>query len=632
MLIAFEGVTFSYGDNLILNDISFAVNEGERIGLIGANGEGKTTLIKIALGYLDLDGGRVLKKSGARIGYLEQNGGYIGGNTVYNEMLEVFKEELSAVKKTEKLAEELSKTAFGTREYGVLSARMEGLQKYIAAHDCYNVEVKIKTVLNGMGFADRYDSVIDKMSGGEKTRLKLARLLLEEPDLLILDEPTNHLDISTLFWLEEYLSSFKGAVLTVSHDRYFLDKLCGRILELENKKLLSFTGNYSKYKILKAELLARQWKEYEAQLEERARLQDYVDRNIVRATTAKSALSRVNKLERMDVLEKPYTPPKAPHFKFESGAKSYENVLKIRGLNLSAGEKRLICGGELEIKRGEKVALTGENGCGKTTLLKAVLRGDMREIEVGRYVKFAAFDQEGANLNGENTVLEELWNRHLGLSQTEVRTALAQCGLFEEDVQKPVKSLSGGERAKLALCVLECEGGNVLLCDEPTNHLDLPARESLEKALKEYDGTLIFVSHDRYFVSALAQRVIEIEDKKLKSYAGGYDFYTAEKKREREAEILAGERAKLAAAESAREAKSGYRSKKERAEEAAKKERIKRIEADICAAEAEENQINEDMLKPDAVADYKKLNGLSARLEEVKARLEKLYKEYETLI
>ena len=257
MLVTFVDASFSYGDNLIFHDVNFALNEGERVGLIGANGEGKTTLIRLITGEAEAERGQIIKKNGARIGYLEQNGGYVSGNTVYKEMLSVFAAELSAVEKLENLSQKLSATGYDTPEYASVSAQIEGLNAYIASHDCYNVEVKIKTVLNGMGFEKSYGQIVDTMSGGEKTRLKLARLLLEQPDLLILDEPTNHLDISTLFWLEDYLSSFKGAILTVSHDRYFLDKVCTRILELENKKLLSFSGNYSKYKILKAERNAR---------------------------------------------------------------------------------------------------------------------------------------------------------------------------------------------------------------------------------------------------------------------------------------------------------------------------------------------------------------------------------------
>lgn len=630
MLITVDNAKFSYGDNLIFENVSFAVNEGERVGLIGANGEGKTTLIKLIMGEVYPDFGKVTKKNGARIGYLEQNGGYTSGNTVYEEALGVFKSELSAIEKLENLSRKLASIEAYTPEYAALSAQIDNLNAYISSHDCYSVEVKIKTVLNGMGFNDKYNQAVDTMSGGEKTRLKLARLLLEQPDLLILDEPTNHLDISTLFWLEEYLSSFKGAILVVSHDRYFLDRLTTRILEIENKNLLSFSGNYSKYKILKAERHARLLKEYEAQQEERAKLQTYVDRNIVRATTAKSAQSRVKQLEKMEILEKPYTPPKAPVYKFTFENAPYENVLKLNGLNLEICGKRLICGGQLQIRRGEKVALTGENGTGKSTLIKEIFKGGNPQIELGRFVKLALYDQEGANLNGGNTVLSELWERHVGLTQTEVRSALARCGLFEEDMTKPVITLSGGERAKLALCILECEKGNFLLLDEPTNHLDLPARESLEKALQNFEGTILFVSHDRYFISAIAGKVVEIEDGKLNVYDGDYAFFTEEKRRKRE-QLQKQEDEKRQTAFN-EERQSSYRSKKERAEEERKKTVIKQTEQKICALEKEEEKLNEELSDPAIAADYKKVQEILQKLQTVKLQLDGLYKDYETML
>ena len=630
MLISLENASFSYGDNLIFGGVSFSVNEGERVGLIGANGEGKTTLIKLILGELYPDRGSIIKKNGARIGYLEQNGGYSSGNTVYGEMLEVFGKELSAIEKLEALSAKLAAVDPLTPEYAALSAQIESLNGFIASRDCYNIQVRIKTVLNGMGFADKYGQSVETMSGGEKTRLKLARLLLEQPDLLILDEPTNHLDVNTLFWLEDYLSSFKGGLLVVSHDRYFLDKLTSRILEIENKKVLSFTGNYSKYKILKAERQARLLKEYEAQQEERARLQDYVDRNIVRATTAKSALSRVNKLERMEILEKPYTPPRAPSFKFSYDLKPYENVLQVNNLNLEIGGKRLISAGQLQVKRGEKVAIVGENGTGKSTLLKEIMRRGNPAVELGRLVKPAFYDQEGANLTGENTVIAELWERHTGLTQTEVRKALAQCGLFEEDMEKPVKALSGGERAKLALCILECERGNFLLLDEPTNHLDLPARESLEKALKEFDGTLLFVSHDRYFLAALADKTAEIENGTLNVFDGGYVAFNEYKKQKNEEIKRAQEQEKYT--EKQAEKENFYRSKKERAEEAKRKELIKKTEESICALEEREQRLNADLANPLIIADYKKVGEITDELLSIKLQLDTLYKTYESLI
>lgn len=629
MLVSFENVAFGYGDNLIFSDVNFAVNEGERAGLIGANGEGKTTLLKLITGELLPDSGKVYIKNGAKVGYLAQNGGYSSGNTVYDEMKEVFAEDFSAVLKLSELSAKLSVLDYSSRDYAVISAKLEAVNKFISSRDSYNVEVKIKTVLNGMGFINCYNQIIDTMSGGEKTRLKLARLLLEEPDLLILDEPTNHLDISTLFWLEEYLQTYKGAVITVSHDRYFLDRLCTRTLELENKKLNTYAGNYSKYKVLKAERVERLIKEYEAQQEEIAKLQDYVARNIVRATTAKSAQSRVKQLEKMDVLEKPYIPPKPPAFRFSYSERPYENVLTIENLNLEIGGKRLISGGQLSITRGQKVALVGENGTGKTTLLKAIVSGGAQIVR-GRYVRLALFDQEGLNLNPENPVLAELWERHVGATQTEIRSLLARSGLYEEDMQKKVKSLSGGERAKLALCILQSENANFLLLDEPTNHLDLPARESLEKALKEFDGTVLFVSHDRYFISAVADNIAEIEDGKLNTYAGNYQLYNDLKTKQREELKALEENRKFAEREEKRT--ESYRSKKDRAEEAKRKERIKAIESQISTLEEEETKINSDLADPVILSDYKKVQELSDRLSEIKSELDALYNEYSDMI
>lgn len=630
MLINFSSVGFAYGDNSIFSQVSFSVNEGERVGLVGENGAGKTTLIKLLLGELTPDEGEVVKKNGIRIGYLEQNGGYDSVNTVYGEMREVFKEELAAVEKLSALSEELASCEYGGKEYSALSKRIEALEKFVASRDSYNVDVRIKTVLGGMGFGDFLSREIATMSGGEKTRLKLARLLLESPDLLVLDEPTNHLDVKTLYWLEDYLQTFKGAVFVVSHDRYFLDRVTGRIAEIENKKLTTYSGNYSKYKILKAQAYERALKEYEKQREEIKKLQTYVDKNIVRATTAKSAQSRVKQLERMDVLEKPFTPPRPPKFNFTFSQDSAKEVVSIRGLNLEIGGKTLILEGQLQILRGRKVAIVGDNGAGKSTLLKEITRGNSAAVTIGRYVSFAYYDQEMNNLNGDNTVLQELWERHVSYSQTEVRASLARCGLVPEDMDKKVSSLSGGERAKLALCVFENAHGNVLVLDEPTNHLDLPARESLEEALKAFEGTVIFVSHDRYFISAIADSVAEIENKKLTLYEGGYEGYkrqkaiAAEEERAREEEIKRRELEE--------ERASSYRSKKERAREAQLKAELKSVEKEIAEFEAREEELNKKLADPAVAGDYNKLSETLASLKTVRESLDKLYERYGELI
>lgn len=627
MLLTLENVAFGYDDKRILENISFTINEGERIGFIGPNGEGKTTLMKLMLGELGADEGGIYRKSGLKCGYLAQTGGYESENTVYEEMRGVFSAVFGAIDKLRETEKELSRTEYGSAAFRELSAKYEQLDKRIAAADGYNADVKIKTVLNGMGFESKYGQTVSTMSGGEKTRLKLCRLLLEEPEILFLDEPTNHLDVPTLFWLESYLASYKGAIFTVSHDRYFLDRVAQKIFELENRRVNVFRGNYSKYKILKAEKVLTAEREYEKQQEEIAALKDYVARNIVRATTAKSAQSRVKKLENMEIVEKPLPPPKPPVFRFEFDEKSEEAALRAEDLTLAAGGKTLFENAGFSMRRGEKAALVGENGTGKSTLMRALVKGGA--VRWGRFVKIGYYDQENADLDPEETVLGALWHKHTGLTQTEARAALARARLTAEDMEKRVKNLSGGERAKLSLVLLEAERANFLLLDEPTNHLDLPAREALEDALKKYEGTLLFVSHDRYFIQSLAEKVIEIADKKLTVYPCGYEEFNEIKKAAaaKAQDVSAEEANRRAAAKTA-----SYRSKAERAEDAKRKQLAKQAEKDISDTETEIAALQEEIARPEVAADYKLLGEKCARLDALNARLEKLYEEYEKLI
>ena len=629
MLICLDKVNFGFNGETLLDGISFSLNEGDRIGLIGGNGEGKTTLIRLLLGELEAESGSLFVKNGIRIGYLAQNGGYDSSNTVFEEMRSVFAEDIRAVEQLGEIETAISSATENSPQYRTLSAKYEALNKKIAARDSWNFEVKIRTVLGGMGFEDAYTQPICTMSGGEKTRLKLCRLLLEEPELLILDEPTNHLDMKTLFWLEEYLVSFKGAILVVSHDRYFLDKLVSTVYELENKKLSVFKGNYSKYKVLKAEKVAHLLKEYEKQQTERAHMQEYVDRNLVRASTTKMAQSRRKALEKMELIEKPTLPPTPPRFHFTYAERPYEKVLSVENLRLTAGEKTLLENCSFTLMRGEKCAVVGDNGTGKSTLLKTLLTAKTDAIKFGRFVKVACYDQENANLHGENTVLAELWERHVLWDQTRVRATLARVGLPAEDMDKKVRMLSGGERAKLALAVFESENGNVLFLDEPTNHLDLAARESLESALKEFDGTILFVSHDRYFIKAIAGKILELESGNATCFAGDYEAFTAAKN-DAKAKTQSIPAPTLSTNSTQKETR--YRSKEERAESAKKQTRIKNIEKEITALEEEEAQINEDIAQPSVAANFPLLSEKCNRLDEIKNRLESLYEEYETLI
>ena len=629
MLISADNLNFGFNGGSLLENITFSLNEGERVGLIGGNGEGKTTLIRLILAELDADSGTLFRKNGIRIGYLAQNGGYDSANTVFEEMREIFLEDIRAIDALRDVEKSISQTDENAAEYRALSARYEALNKKIAARDSYNFEVRIRTVLNGMGFENAYAQPICTMSGGEKTRLKLCRLLLESPELLILDEPTNHLDMKTLFWLEDYLSSFKGAILTVSHDRYFLDKLVTQIYELENKKLTVFKGNYTKYKVLKAERVTHLLREYEKQQEERAHMQEYVDRNLVRASTTKMAQSRRLALEKMELIEKPTLPPTPPKFSFTYTEKPYERVLEVGNLKLTAGEKVLLDNASFGLTRGEKCAVIGDNGTGKSTLLKELVHGKNPCVKFGRFVRLAFYDQENANLNPNETVLGELWGRHVTWEQTKVRALLAQAGLVAEDMDKKVRMLSGGERAKLALAVFECENGNVLVLDEPTNHLDLAARESLETALKEFDGTILFVSHDRYFIRALAGKIWELENGKITQFTGSYDEFTAYKTAQKPTPAPAQKADERVPAPAQN---SYYRSKEERAQDAKRRNRIKKIEEEISALEAEDCTLNESLSRPEVTGDFALLTKTCARLEEIKTLLDTLYEEYETLL
>lgn len=632
MLISCENVCFGFAGKPLLENICFTLSEGDRVGLIGANGEGKTTLLRLMLSELDAESGTLFKKNGIRIGYLQQNGGYESENTVWEEMLCIFTEDIKALQDLRFVEEKIAVAQEGTDEYRALSAKYESLNKKIAARDSYHYEIRIKTVLNGMGFSACYGQKISTMSGGEKTRLKLCRLLLEDPELLILDEPTNHLDIKTLFWLEEYLSTYKGAILTVSHDRYFLDKLVKQIYEIENKKLLVFKGNYSKYKILKAERNAHLLKEYEKQQVERAHLQEYVDKNLVRASTTKSAQSRRHKLEIMELAEKPIAPPTPPRFLFTYQDKPYENVLQIDNLLLTAGEKTLLKNFSFHLTRSEKCAVVGENGTGKSTLIKEIVKGKNPAVKLGRFVKIACYDQENANLNQSNSVLDELWGRHVLWSQTKVRNILAQVKLDAEDMDKKVGMLSGGERAKLALAVFECENGNFLILDEPTNHLDLPARESLEEALKAFDGTVLFVSHDRYFIQAIAGKILELENGDGRVFNGNYDEYNAYKTQLKEQVAWTEKQVQAVPTPTLSPATPSYRGKEERAAETKKRLRIKKIEEEISDLEAENAAINDELSTPQVAGNFALLTQKCNRLEEIKRRLDALYEEYESFM
>ncbi len=617
MLIHLDNVTFGYNGFPILENVCFMLSEQERVGLVGGNGEGKTTLLRLCLGMLSPDSGSVTRKNGIRIGYLDQSGGFESDATVYGAMAEVFEEDRQLIDRLRETERQMADA--NEDEMRILAARCESYHKRIAARDSYSYEVRIKTVLGGMGFGAVYDQKVNTMSGGEKTRLKLCRLLLEAPDLLVLDEPTNHLDIKTLFFLEDYLSSYRGALFIVSHDRFFLDRITSRTLDLEHGRVVSYQGNYSKYKILKAEHLTRQEKEYEKQQEEIARLKEYVDKNIVRATTAKSAQSRVKQLDRMELIEKPIPPPARPVFSFSYDERPYERVIYAPAFDLKIDGKILLRSAEFTLMRGEKCAILGDNGTGKSTFLKYLLSNNPT-VQYGRFARTAYYDQENADLDPEDRVLDAFWGKYALLSQTDARKLLARSGLSADDVCKKVKELSGGLKAKLELSLLEARRANVLLLDEPTNHLDLPAREALEEALKTFDGTVLFVSHDRRFIEQIATRIVILENGTLNCFSGTYAEYLETKSAVPQTEPP----------KKTKTADSSYRTKEDRAREAKRKTRTREIETRLEQIETERETLNSELIA--SAADYLAVQKITARLTELQTEEDALYAEYETLI
>lgn len=636
MVISLENISKFYNGNQVLKNVALTIEDNDRIGLIGINGCGKSTLLKIITGkelpetQPEPDVARISVSKNTTIGFLEQNSGLDRSCTIIEEMRSVFSDLLEIAERMRELEKLMAEPDAHNDEdnYNRISAEYAQKTAYFEANDGYLINVNINKVLNGMGFpADTYDRVISTLSGGEKTRLALAKLLLENPKLLILDEPTNHLDFQTIMWLEEYLQEYKGALLIVSHDRYFLDKLTTSICEIERGILKRYKGNYSKFTVLKQEAVTRQLKEYEAQQEEIAKLQDFVDRNLVRATTSNMAKSRIKKLEAMELIEKPVLYEKSAKIKFEYDITPPTDLLTVKDIDISVGSgvdrKTLVESLSFDVKRGEKLAVIGSNGIGKSTLLKIIQRKlpcSHGIIEWTKNVKISYFDQENAHLDPNKTVMDEVHSRYRTMSDCEIRSLLGCVRLVGENVFKQVGVISGGERAKLCFAIMMLERGNVLILDEPTNHLDIDTKEVLEEALCAFDGTIIFVSHDRYLLNKLSTRIIEITEKSVESYNGGFDDYIAVKREKEAVEEAIAEREKQEKAKQIAEEKKvkAYRSKEQRAADAKKRNRIKELEGEIERLETEMAVIQEELADPEVCSDYELMQEKCAKLEEMK--------------
>lgn len=636
MILSLENVSKIYNGNTVLDNVALTIEDNDRIGLVGVNGCGKSTLLRIITGEEEPETqpepnvAHVAVTKSASIGFLAQNTGLDRSSTIIEEMTSVFSwllkigDELRELEKTMASPEAHSdekKFAEISEEYARKTAIFE-------SNDGYLINVKINKVLNGMGFGtETYDRVISTLSGGEKTRLALSKLLLENPNLLILDEPTNHLDFNTIMWLEDYLKDYKGALLIVSHDRYFLDKLTTSTCEIERGRLKRYKGNYSAFTKLKEADVIRQMKEYEAQQEEIAKLQDFIDRNLVRATTSNMAKSRIKKLEAMELIEKPVTNTKSAKIKFEYDIAPPIDVLTVKNIDVSVGSgydrKTLVDNLSFEVKRGEKLGIIGSNGIGKSTLLKIIqhiLPCSHGSVEWTKNIKISYFDQENSQLDFNKTVMEEVHSRYRTMSDLEIRSILGSVRMVGENVFKPISVISGGERAKLCFAIMMLERGNVLILDEPTNHLDIDTKEVLEKALCDYDGTIIFVSHDRYLLNRLATRILEITPDSVESFNGGFDEYMEVKRSKQLAEEkqLEAQKAEKAKQEAAEKSVKAYRSKEQRSADAKKRNRIRELEKEIEKLEAEMQALQEEMASPEVCQDYQLMQEKCAEFEQKK--------------
>lgn len=640
MLINIEHIYKYFNGEALLSDISFSLNENETLGLIGRNGCGKSTLLKMIMGEEDYDkspdGNSTFAVKDCNIGFLAQNSGLDSNATIIEEMNSAFSELFEIKRKMDELTERMSETSGDELDF--ISSEYSSLSAYFEAHDGYNTDFKIKLILNGMGFGDlTYDREISSLSGGEKTRLALAKLLLEQPELLILDEPTNHLDFKTLMWLEDYLKTYKGAVIIVSHDRYFLDKVCSRICEIENGKITSYKGNYTSYLGLKEQQTARQLKEYNAQQKQIADLEDYIARNKVRASTAKMAKSRQNALDRIELIDKPSVLERPPKIKLEYTIEPTKDVVQVVDCPLTVGEgesaKTLIDSLDLHVRRGEHIAIIGSNGIGKTSVLKmiqGIIPHSRGNILWGNNVKVSYFDQEHSLLNPHDTAIEAVSRRFPQMTDAEIRKALASVLFHGEDVFKPVSVLSGGERAKLCFAIMALNKGNLLILDEPTNHIDLPTKEVLEEALKDFGGTMILVTHDRYLLNKTASRIIELTPNNVRSFDGGFDYYISTiTEEERICEEQKSAEKQRQAEESYKQNKQKqYRSKQQRADDAKRRQRIKELESEIEQIEVEIEQLEKKISDPEISGNFELMTEYCSKLETLRSQSEEKMEEW----
>ncbi|RAL22024.1 ABC-F family ATP-binding cassette domain-containing protein [Thermoflavimicrobium daqui] len=624
LILQTKNIYKSYGSTEVLNQINLQVRENERVGLVGANGAGKTTLLKIITGEIQPDDGEIILSKKARIGYLAQNSKLDSSKTIWDELNQVFSDLKQMEADLRQLENKMGQEHIFSNEklYQKTLEKYASLQEAYEEKGGYSYEARIRGTLHGLGIGhlDPHTTRIHELSGGQKTRVALAKMLLEEPGLLILDEPTNYLDIAATEWLEHTLSNYKGAVLLVSHDRYFLDRLVSVIYEIEQHQATRYVGNYTDYMVQKEERIHAQLKAYEEQQVEIKKMEDFIQKNIARASTTKRAQSRRKTLEKMERLEKPLIQNKQAAIRFDTAVSSGKQVLEVKDLSVGY-EKPLLKNLSFRLERGEHVAIIGPNGIGKSTLLKTLV-GHLPsldgEMKWGVQVQMDYYDQEQKELNPEKQVIDEIWDYHPHLDQTTIRSYLGQFLFSGEDVFKKVSDLSGGEKARLSLLKRLLNQANFLLMDEPTNHLDMFSKERLEQALENFPGTLLFISHDRYFINRLANRVWEISSEGIKDYPGSYEWYLEKKALEKLEETtgVPEEEATHSSAQTYRQQEKELRRQQKK-----QQQKIMELEKDIIEIEERIAEIHELLCNPNLFSDPLKSSELKQELEQLENKL-----------
>jgi ATP-binding cassette, subfamily F, member 3 len=622
IVLQVNALTKSFSGTTILDNVQLEVHQRDRVALVGRNGAGKSTLLKIIAGEMTADSGDLIIPKNIRIGYLEQHSGIDSSLTVWDEMMTVFEPLRAMERRIRSLEEQMADPAIFSNsiEFERVSTEYDELQTEFSNSKGYQYEADTRSVLHGMRFyPDDYTKQVNLLSGGQKTRLALAKMLLSSPDLLILDEPTNHLDIETLSWLEKYLVNYEGALLIVSHDRYFLDEIVTIVYEVSRHKVAKYLGNYSAYLAEKAKNYERDLKMYERETSERANLEDFIQRNIARASTSKMAQSRRKMLERTNWMESPDGDEKSANFTFSVERPSGNDVLAVDNLAIGYDKGPISESISLRVYKGDRIALIGPNGVGKSTLLKTIVKKQTElagEIRYGTNVQFGYYDQEQATLVGNDTVLEELWSEWPMMNEKDIRSVLGRFLFTGDDAGKPVTSLSGGEKARLSLAKLMLQKSNTLILDEPTNHLDLDSKEILENALDDFPGTIVFVSHDRYFINRLATKVIDIHSNGAVEYLGDYDYYV-EKKQEQEELLADKERASLVNNPPVANKQDDDREKKRQERRLTRS--IDEIEDEITALDERIAAFQEELSNPDYADDHVKLMEIQNNIDNLQA-------------